>query len=181
MAKWFKRFAKNNFEHLFLPMSGKAFRYLEIGVYEGDSLSWMAENALQNATAAGVDPYLPMKKESKERMDSLWETVWEKFSSHNNILLTRMTSRDYLRADCSEYDVIYIDGAHDAWSVLEDSVLAWPRLKPGGLLLWDDYGFQRENRLTVRHAVDAFLSCHHPKTFERVELPSDWQYCVRKR
>lgn len=31
------------------------------------------------------------------------------------------------------FDVIYIDGAHDARTVIEDAVIAWPLLNPDGI------------------------------------------------
>ena len=62
------------------------------------------------------------------------------------------------------YDLIYIDGAHDAPSVLTDSILSWLRLNLGGLLIWDDYSWQWERSEPVnpevarpKLAIDAFL------------------------
>ena len=39
---------------------------------------------------------------------------------------------------CQKYDIIYIDGSHEARDVLEDAVLAYRLLKIGGLLIFDD-------------------------------------------
>jgi predicted O-methyltransferase YrrM len=36
------------------------------------------------------------------------------------------------------YDLIYIDGSHFPADVLEDAVLSWRLLKPGGMLIFDD-------------------------------------------
>jgi predicted O-methyltransferase YrrM len=38
------------------------------------------------------------------------------------------------------FDLVYIDGEHHAASVLEDAVLAFPLLKVGGAMVFDDYG-----------------------------------------
>jgi hypothetical protein len=68
----------------------------------------------------------------------------------------------FMAYDVKLFDAIYIDGAHDAASVLEDSVLAWRLLKRGGLMIWDDYGDWRPadgSDNCPKTAVDAFLSC----------------------
>jgi predicted O-methyltransferase YrrM len=58
------------------------------------------------------------------------------------------------------FDIIYIDGSHTADDVLEDAVLSWRQLKPGGLLIFDDYqadGWNHElPRKTPRVAIHAF-------------------------
>src|SRR5262249_28550437 len=37
------------------------------------------------------------------------------------------------------FDVIYVDGSHARNDALMDSLLAWPPLKPDGIIIWDDY------------------------------------------
>jgi predicted O-methyltransferase YrrM len=37
------------------------------------------------------------------------------------------------------FDLIYIDGDHSAHQVMVDSILAWRRLRPGGIMIWDDH------------------------------------------
>jgi hypothetical protein len=38
-----------------------------------------------------------------------------------------------------QFDAIYVDGWHTAYGALADAVMAWPRLKLGGLMVFDDY------------------------------------------
>lgn len=62
------------------------------------------------------------------------------------------------------FDFIYIDGSHKACDVLSDSVLAWPLLRPEGVLIWDDYEWTPLMSKGPLHepklAIDAFLSCY---------------------
>lgn len=68
------------------------------------------------------------------------------------------------------FDVIYIDGEHFARNALEDAVLAWPLLKVGGYMIWDDYAWEQHggkdclNPSTAyrcpRPGVDAFLELY---------------------
>lgn len=63
------------------------------------------------------------------------------------------------------FDFIYIDGSHIASDVLEDSILAFRLLKPGGIMVFDDYDwdFFGDQRRHPRIAVDAFLSIYDGK------------------
>ena len=59
----------------------------------------------------------------------------------------------------SEFDFIYIDGDHTAPAVLTDACMAWPLLKKGGIMLFDDYHWNPNNYneyQTPKRGVDAF-------------------------
>lgn len=61
------------------------------------------------------------------------------------------------------FDFIYVDGAHEACFVIQDAVLCWGLLAPGGGLLFDDVPFafaDRPEQDTAR-AIDFFLSVFH--------------------
>jgi hypothetical protein len=53
-----------------------------------------------------------------------------------------------------EYDFIYIDGDHSPAGVLTDAVMAWGLLRKGGVMLFDDYEYDRE---PTKIGIDAFL------------------------
>jgi len=81
------------------------------------------------------------------------------------------------------YDFVYIDGAHDSYHVLEDSVLAFQVVKPGGLLLWDDYewnvpGLSPASFQHPRPAIDAFLHIYAEKV---ALVHQGYQVCIQKR
>jgi len=61
-------------------------------------------------------------------------------------------------------DLIYVDGSHVASLVLEDLVCAWPRLRPGGIMVMDDYlwkgpraDYADAEQYQPKIAIDAFL------------------------
>lgn len=39
-----------------------------------------------------------------------------------------------------EFDFCYIDASHAPEDVLRDAILAWPLMKSGGVIMFDDYG-----------------------------------------
>ena len=57
------------------------------------------------------------------------------------------------------FDFVYIDGAHEAKSVIQDAILALPLLKLGGFMLFDDYPFifSDNPRQNTARAIDFFL------------------------
>lgn len=59
------------------------------------------------------------------------------------------------------FDIIYIDADHEPESVLEDAVLSFRKLKKGGLMIFDDYGWGGPD-LTQR-GIDAFVSGYHKR------------------
>jgi predicted O-methyltransferase YrrM len=67
------------------------------------------------------------------------------------------------------FDIVYIDGSHATADVLEDAVLSYRLLKPGGVLIFDDYrgaGALGQGPLTrdktsdfPKAAIDRFVQC----------------------
>lgn len=57
----------------------------------------------------------------------------------------RGTSASYFAATpaVEEFDLIYIDGSHFVDDVLLDSVSGFQRLRPGGVIIFDDYQWRR--------------------------------------
>src|SRR5262249_60297528 len=73
------------------------------------------------------------------------------------------------------FDIIYIDGSHEAPDCLEDAVLAWRLLRDGEILIFDDYLY---NALPYRSgdkpkvAIDTFVGLFG-NHFDIIH--SDWQ------
>ncbi|WP_170061139.1 class I SAM-dependent methyltransferase [Spirosoma aerolatum] len=129
----------NNWETWFVPYRGQPnLRILEIGSFEGRSAVWFLENVLTHPSAqlVCVDP-MP------------WPVNPPRPRFIHNIQLTGKASQVTLLQERSEialtqlphasFDIIYIDGAHDAINVLADGMYSWELLKVGGLMLFDDY------------------------------------------
>ena len=125
--------------------------FLEIGSFEGGSACWLLKNVLTSEDSrltcvdtfdfAGQGSYY-LQDEGSESMsieDRFDFNIKQTGSAHKVTKLIG-TSQKVLRGlPFSTYSFIYIDGSHKAINVLEDAVLAWPLLKKGGLLTFDDY------------------------------------------
>jgi predicted O-methyltransferase YrrM len=69
-------------------------------------------------------------------------------------------SQELLRSEpLYSFDFVYIDGSHKAADVLEDAILSLRLLKPGGIMIFDDYLWAAfEDPLdNPRPGIDAFL------------------------
>ena len=62
------------------------------------------------------------------------------------------TSQDYLRL---AVDVLYLDSAHEMRETFHELSAYWPLIKPGGILLGDDF-----NWMAVSHDAQLFARTH---------------------
>ena len=147
---WCGPFRKNSSRRL-LQFKDKPFKYLEVGVYEGRSLTWLAENVLthKDSFAVGVDIWL--NKDIRQR-------AFNNIAYHQDHLgVLQGTLADCVGSFKSgSFDCIYIDGDHTYLPVLTDTVLAWPLLKAGGLMAWDDTEWD-DPRYQVKDAITWLL------------------------
>jgi len=141
------------------PFIGKPCRAVEVGSYEGRSALWFLKNILthdhsrlicydiwgwsvdlelrfdRNIAASGFSPRV-----EKRKADSV----------------------EMLRYLSGQIDFCYIDGCKDAHHFLSNAVLLWPRLKKGGVMIFDDYGWNFDekdaHRLPPKIGIDSFMS-----------------------
>lgn len=149
-----------NFEHAKKVMPDNK-RILEIGSFEGRSTVWMLENMLaEDGEIVCVDTFGGGIEHSHLNLTKLRDTfernVHEARKKIQSVSLMEMTS-DIALAKLiqkgSLFDFIYVDGSHEMMDVLTDAVMAFKLLKPGGVMLFDDYNGGQD----VRKAVDLFL------------------------
>lgn len=156
-----------------LPERTEDGRYfIEIGSFEGRSAVWIAENMMQDGDyLTCIDTWEGGEEHGAEDMG----TVEERFD-HNHALLkskypernihkakqfsTLTLASDLAAGGAGDADFIYIDGSHIAKDVLTDACMAWPLLKPKGLMVFDDYmwGNPRDILHRPKPAIDAFCN-----------------------
>lgn len=136
---------------------GQPCSCLEVGVYEGRSGCWLLDNILTHPDSSytGIDL-------GEKHQDALRRGV-RNLMQHQNEARTRITaveddSRQALpNLICCgrRYDIIHIDGDHGETGCREDLFNSRLLLKPGGMLIVDDY---LHPDYGVKRAVDGFLS-----------------------
>lgn len=142
--------------------------FLEIGSFEGRSMLWTVNNMMHDGGfITCIDTWEGGEEHKAEQMDNA-EARFD-----NNMRLIQQTyprrqvhkkkGRSFdmlleLNQGGYQYDFIYVDGSHIARDVMTDACLAWPLLKPGGVIVFDDYswGDARDVLHNPKVAVDAF-------------------------
>jgi predicted O-methyltransferase YrrM len=173
-------------------LSGEAGKrnFLEIGSFEGRSSVWIAENMMQDGDYLRcIDTWEGGEEHGEEDMSEVEErfranliVATEKFPERH-IYQSKGTSVARLAQlqGKTMFDFIYIDGSHIAKDVLTDACMAWPLLKPKGLMVFDDYTWSPNARDILHRpkiAVDAFVNVFA----EEVEIIHlGYQLIIRKK
>lgn len=151
------------------PQMKQRESFLEIGSYEGRSAVWTVEHMLEdNGSITCVDTWEGGEEHAKENM----KAVEARFDHNINLARDTFPNREIYKVKATsvdaltgfitgnyKFDFIYIDGSHRGRDVITDSCLAWQVLKPGGILVWDDYlwGDTRDVLHKPKIAIDTFM------------------------
>ena len=153
------------------PFRDEPLRVLEIGSYEGRSAVFFLIY-FRRSTITCIDPWDRATMEPDlVKLDPAAEAEYakaqERFDRNLAPFASRVTKIVGKSADVlpdlgirSElFDLVYVDGEHKSVAAYRDCMLAWPLLKPGGILIIDDYEFDMglPQAKRPKQGVDAFL------------------------
>lgn len=177
---WFSRFAPVWRQ---LLERHKPAKLLEIGCYEGRATCFLietcgAERPLElhcvDTWAGGVEHDSSRMSDVEQRFDRNIERA--RATAANPVVIEKHKSLSHpaligllAQGGAETFDLIYVDGSHQAPDVLADAVLAFQLLKVGGLLIFDDYLWtmeaagQQDFYNMPKPAIDAFLNIFQRK------------------
>lgn len=128
------------------------FHLLEIGSYEGRSAIWFLEHLLTHPTSTitCVDKKFRDVFDANIQATGVGDKVTKLLGRSQTILPTLPPHH---------YALIYIDGSHIAADVLADGCASWRLVKPGGLIIFDDYrwGLHKPPSERPKLGIDQFL------------------------
>ena len=134
--------------------------FLEIGSFEGRSTTWFLDNILTHPEAhiTCVETFGGSIEHAQLDLSELEQRFDRNIARHaGKITKAKGHSRFLLRQlPIGSFDFAYVDGSHEAPDVLMDAMLVWDLVKPGSMVMFDDY---RGGTPGVRHAVNAFMDC----------------------
>ena len=176
----------------------KPRRFLEIGSFEGRSachiLEYAAAVADGEVSLTCVDTWEGSIEHGQGGpVEAAMSEVERRFDHNTSLALTKAVKPVTLRklkqksqhalagliaAEATEsFDLIYIDGSHEAPDVLADATMAFLLLRVGGTLIFDDYlwsmdppGAQDVLRMP-KPAIDAFVNLYQRKMVVYPGLP----------
>ncbi len=174
ISGWTKTWA-----HYLEPLAGKKnLNFLEIGSFEGRSAIWFLENILTHSSSKIVclDCF-------ESGMEEAFDRNIAASGRGHRVTKVKETSDSYLariQGSGLLFDMIYVDGSHEAVHVLFDGMVGWHLLKPGGVMIFDDYGW--EPNYAPHHrphmAINLFLEAHGD---DLEILHQEYQVIVRKK
>jgi hypothetical protein len=156
----------------------------EIGVCEG-SFSYHVLLQKKPSKLYLIDPWeYGLRKniekeptpEKQRYRDEQYKRVCNYFAPFENVEILRMKSEDavYLFAD-DYFDYVYIDGEHSYEAVTRDLNNYFPKVKVGGCLIGDDYGWTG-----IAPAVHDFLKAHKGQCSFRADEGSGSQFVIQR-
>ena len=177
---WFSRFA-GVWTELFKLAPPSC--YLEIGAWEGRSACFVIETCAAERPVeihcidtweGGVEHDPAGMTDVERRFDANIAVAASRAAHEVRLVKHKSRSADALVRLLAEgrgeqFDAIYVDGSHQAPDVLTDAVLAFRLLKPGGVIIFDDYIWSMEPAgkqdfyNMPKPAIDAFLTIFHRK------------------
>lgn len=161
---WFEMTALEHFECYLTQYKDKDnVKFLQIGVFGGDASLWLLENVLTGSGSLlyDLDTWEGSSEHDIFDMTVIEEEYDKRISNFDNVIKVKNKSENFLpECKIKDFNFIYVDGAHDVASILNDGANSWKLLKKGGILAFDDYTWQ--NPVTgvsePKQAIDMFLT-----------------------
>lgn len=176
----------DKWNEIVLPMKNNELNVLEIGSFEGMSAAWFCDNVFLNEKSriTCIDPFSGSVEHDNNQKENLYErfkkNVIDNFPDKVTVM-KKMSNEALLELgmENNRYDIIYIDGDHNAKAVYQDAVLAWPLLKRDGLLIFDDYLWEYGTEMErPKPGIDAFLKIIPTESYEI--LHKGYQIFIKK-
>jgi predicted O-methyltransferase YrrM len=168
---WFSRYEKDWLKLKdFLPPARPGFgtTMLEIGAYEGRSTCWILDNLLpEDGMLYVIDSFQGGPEHQGVDMAAVrqrfFSNIFDSNKSNRVHLLVKESYRglvDLANMQIEPLSFVYVDGGHDARTVLTDALMAWPLMWHGGIMVFDDYLWGNSNKPLNRPkmAIDAFIN-----------------------
>lgn len=175
-------------------------RILEIGSYQGRSTCYFIETAMAfhgsmqivcvDSWEGGREHVGRHDMSEAEQLFQYNMSVAKQHFPNAEIIIAKGYSHDKMiellaQGYANYFDMVYVDGSHEAPDVLFDAVLAHKLTRVGGLIAFDDYlwsplpATQQDHYLLVKPAVDAYVNTYQRKLHVIQKLPS-YQLYVQK-
>lgn len=140
--------------------------FLEVGTFEGRSACWFLDN--YDCDLVTIDPCTDYPIPGHEYINSsMYPLIVKNLKPYGErVTFYKDYSANILPKMLPDYfDFIFIDGDHRRDSVATDAELAWPLLKVGGIMAFDDYtwGYNpkvKDNPSSPHDAIDDFVRFH---------------------
>lgn len=155
---WFKYVKVDNYKN-------QPIKYLEIGTFYGANFFSVGNTYGSHSESKlfCIDPW-DLGDDSysgKETYDTFLKNVENSGFKDKITIHKGFSNEEILKFDDDYFDIIYIDGNHEPEYALEDAVLSFRKLKKGGVMIFDDYGWGGPDM--TKRGIDGFLNGYHKR------------------
>ncbi|WP_165486579.1 class I SAM-dependent methyltransferase [Methylobacterium sp. GXF4] len=148
---------------------------VEIGSFEGRSSVWILQNLLKNDRSKlhCIDTFEGGQEYSPDQLDGLYDRFNSNIRATGNlhkVVIHKKKSFEALvelnHGKCLA-DFIYVDGSHESQDVIADLILSFNMLRPGGLMICDDYiwsiagDISHDLAQSPKFGIDCFTNIYH--------------------
>jgi len=174
---------------------------LEIGCFEGQTATFLLDMCPSVKELYCIDTWGGSVEHGDGSMGKTWNFVDVEYRFGRNIIdsLERRDPRpeviklkgfshrclsQLIEEHEGTFDWVYIDGSHFSDDVLIDAVLALKLLRPGGLMIFDDYEWKPHDDMAndvnlPMMGIDAFIKTHKDRHIDVMEM--GYQVFLRKK
>ena len=124
---------------LIINKNFKKFSYLEIGSWEGNSAMFVLKN-FNTKSVTCVDSWDLNNDIHKDKQSENFKNFQSNLIEFKDrFFFYKNTSDEFFSNNKEKYDIIYIDGWHEAPQVYKDINNSWNCLNENGIIICDDY------------------------------------------
>jgi predicted O-methyltransferase YrrM len=148
----------------------KPIQYLEIGAHCGVNAICVAASYARHPDSKlyAIDPWQNYSEypEYKDSQNAIYEAFQHNINVFQDIKQKITPIKGFSHEAIHQFsdnffDILYVDGNHQPEYVLEDGVLSFRKLKPGGVMIFDDYNYGGLD--CTKRGVDAFLTAYRDR------------------
>lgn len=172
-------FSKNSYFFLDLLKKLGQFNYLEIGVFEGNSSLFVARK-FKKSQIYCVDNWVGTEEYSKIDFKIIENNFDLNIRDFPNITKIKSSSDNFFKENKKNFEVIYIDGYHNASQVYLDFKNAWKCLLPRGYIIFDDYiwQFSKNYEDNPCYAINKYIK--ELKENYKIIFVTNSQLCIKR-
>lgn len=161
------------------PLRHTALHVLEIGSFEGRSAIFWLEY-LPGSHVTCIDQFIGTTRHNHDIETRFDRNVAAYGARVRKISDVSSRALAMLGGEQACFDLIYVDGSHRRDDVMIDCLMSWPLLRPGGIMILDDYLLDPHKPSAERpgEAIETFLRWHSD---EQEELSRGYQIILRRR
>jgi len=150
----------------------RLFNMIQIGVCEGMDLIWCMQNILQHpdSRVLAIDPWLPTPPKIPDMEACYRRAVHNLKPWKKKVHIEKAKSEDFLpevikngitisdrHIKAGEWDLIVIDGNHNAPFVFKDAIYSLKLIRKNGWMLFDDFHNKGRKKHHVQEAIGDFV------------------------